>query len=198
MGRGGAAKSRSAPERRCIASGESSATDGLIRFALSPDGALVPDLAERLPGRGAWLTARRDAVALAAKKRLFSRAFRQPVEVPEGLAELLEHQIVQRMVDAIGLARKAGAAVNGFEKVRARLGQGQVGAVFAASDGAEDGRRKVAGVRGDAPLVECLTSEELGLAFGRDSVIHAAFDAGGATNRVLREALRLDGFRQSG
>ncbi len=198
MGRGGVAKTRTAPERRCIASGVSGGTEGLIRFVLSPDGALVPDLAERLPGRGVWVSARRDAIALAMKKRLFSRAFRRPVEAPADLAATLEGQIVQRLIAAIGLARKAGAAVNGFEKVRARLGQGGAGAVFAASDGADDGRRKVAGLRGDAPLIECLSAEELGWAFGRSAVIHAVLEPGGATDRVLREAHRLDGFRQSG
>ncbi|MEM7545482.1 MAG: RNA-binding protein [Pseudomonadota bacterium] len=197
MTRGGAAKHREAPERRCIASGTSGATDRMIRFVLDPAGTLTPDLAERLPGRGAWLTADTASVALAVKKRLFSRAFRRPVETGEDLAVRLEALLTGRLVDAIGLARKAGLAVNGFEKARARLRKPGVGAVLAAFDGAEDGRGKVAALRGDAPLIEVLTSAELGLAFGRDSVIHAVLDQGGATERVLREADRLDGFRQS-
>jgi predicted RNA-binding protein YlxR (DUF448 family) len=198
MGRGGAAKDRTAPERRCIATGRSGPTDRLIRFVLSPDGSLAPDLAERLPGRGVWLSSDRASVDLAVRKRLFSRGFRKSVDVAGDLADQLEARIVQRLVEAIGLCRKAGQAVCGFEMVRARLGQGGASAVFAASDGAEDGRRKVAGLRGDAQLIECLTAAELGLAFGRDSVIHAVLDAGGASARVLREARRLDGFRQSG
>lgn len=198
MTRGGAAKDRDGPERRCIATGISGPTDPLIRFALDPDGRLTPDLAERLPGRGVWLTADRSAVATALKKRLFSRGFRQPVEAPEDLADLLERLAARRVVEAVSLARKAGLAVNGFEKVRARLRKGPCGALLAARDGADDGRGKVAALRGDAPLVEVLTSDELGLAFGRDSVIHAALESGGATDRVLREARRLDGLRQSG
>lgn len=198
MTRGGAAKDRDGPERRCIATGVSGPTDPLIRFVLDPDGRLTPDLAERLPGRGVWLTADRKAVETAVKKRLFSRGFKQPVEAPEGLAETLERLAAQRAVEAVSLARKAGLAVNGFEKVRARLRQGPCGALLAARDGAADGRGKVAAMRGDAPLIEALTSDELGLAFGRDSVIHAVLDAGGATDRVLREARRLDGLRQSG
>ncbi|MEM6662503.1 MAG: DUF448 domain-containing protein, partial [Pseudomonadota bacterium] len=57
MTRGGRRKDRDGPERRCIATGETGATDRLIRFVLAPEGGLVPDLAARLPGRGAWLTA---------------------------------------------------------------------------------------------------------------------------------------------
>ncbi|MEO1612173.1 MAG: RNA-binding protein [Pseudomonadota bacterium] len=198
MTRGGAARDRDGPERRCIATGISGPTDPLIRFVLDPDGRLTPDLAERLPGRGVWLTADREAVGTAVKKRLFSRGFKQPVEAPEDLADRLERLAAQRAVEAVSLARKAGLAVNGFEKVRARLRQGPCGALLAARDGAADGRGKVAALRGEAPLVEALTSGELGLAFGRDSVIHAVLERGGATDRVLREAGRLDGLRQSG
>lgn len=198
MTRGGAAKERTGPERRCVATGVSGPTDPLIRFVLDPEGRLTPDLAEKLPGRGVWLTADRAAVGLAVKKRLFSRGFRQPVEAPDDLADQLEALAAARAVEALSLTRKAGLAIAGFEKVRARLRQGLAGALIAARDGAEDGRRKLAPLRGEAPLVEALTGDEMGLAFGRDSVIHAVLDQGGATDRFLREARRLDGLRQSG
>lgn len=198
MTRGGQPKQREAPERRCIATGVSSETAGLIRFVLDPDGGLTPDLAERLPGRGTWLSATREAAALAAKKRLFSRGFKQPVEVRDDLPDQLEALLAKRLIEAISLARKAGLAVNGFEKVKARLKQGGVSVLLAASDGAEDGRGKLAPLAGGADIVSVLAADELGMAFGRDSVVHAALDVGGATDRVLREARRLDGFRQSG
>lgn len=206
MARGGALKMQDEPERRCIATGESGGTERKIRFVLDPEGRLTPDLAARLPGRGVWLTAERQLVERAVKKRLFSRGFRQPVEAPEDLAGRLEALLAARLIEAIGLARKAGLAVTGFEKVRAQLKKGPAGALLAASDGAEDGRRKVSSLalaleragQAATPLVESLRSDELGLAFGRDSVIHAILDRGGATDRVIREAHRLDGFRQSG
>jgi len=198
MTRGGQSKTREAPERRCIATGVSDETAGLIRFVLDPDGCLTPDLAERLPGRGAWLSATRDAAALAAKKRLFSRGFKQPVEVSADLPDQLDALLAKRLIEAISLTRKAGLAVNGFEKVKARLKKGGVGVLLAGSDGAEDGRGKLALLVGNAAIIAVLTSDELGLAFGRDSVVHAALDVGGATERVVREARRLDGFRQSG
>lgn len=206
MTRGGAAKDRDGPERRCIATGESGETDRLIRFVLDPDGRLTPDLAARLPGRGVWLKSERALVEKAVKKRLFARGFRQPVEAPADLAGRLETLLVARLVEALGIARKAGLAVTGFEKVRARLKKGRAGALLAASDGADDGRRKLTSVifaiekagGGAVPLLDVLRSEELGLAFGRDSVIHAVLEQGGATDRVVREARRLDGFRQPG
>lgn len=187
------------PERRCIASGESGPTYGKVRFVLDPDGRLTPDLAERLPGRGVWLSADRAAVDKAVKKRLFSRGFKQPVETPPTLADDLEALLLRRAVDAISICRKAGAALNGFEKVRARLrSEDPVGALLAASDGAADGRGKLVPLAGDARVIAVLTADELGMAFGRDSVVHASLDAGGTTDRAVRELDRLDGLRQSG
>ncbi|MBK0401096.1 RNA-binding protein [Limibaculum sp. M0105] len=196
MTRGGRGWAHDAPERRCIASGESGPTGPLIRFVLGPDDSVVPDLAGKLPGRGAWLSADRAAVAKALKKNLFARAFRRPVRVAPDLADQLEALIARRLVDLVALARKAGQAVAGFEKVRARLGEGRVGVLVTASDAAADGRAKLARIAPDhAGRIDLLDSGELGLAFGRDFAIHAALDAGGIADRALIEAGRLAGFR---
>lgn len=196
--RGGRPKDRTEPERRCIATGERGPTAPLIRFVLGPDGRPVPDLAERLPGRGFWLGATRAAAETAVKRRAFARAARAPVETPADLPDLLEGLLARRLGEAISLARKAGLAVTGFEKVKARLKKGPVGALIEARDGSEQGRAKLRPLAGGAPVIDGLDGAELGLAFGRDFVIHAALDAGGATDRVLREARRLSGFRPGG
>jgi len=200
MTRGGRRKDRDGPERRCIATGESGPVDRLIRFALSPEGEVVPDLAARLPGRGVWLTAERALAERAVKKRLFSRAFRAQVKVPDDLPDRLEALLVERMVAIIGLARKAGQAVTGAEKVRARIRSGAAGLLVQARDGAAPGRRKVAALArgagaGGIEVVELLDATELGLAFGRDFAIHAALDSGGFAARLGTEARRLSGFR---
>lgn len=195
MTRGGALKTRTGPQRRCIATGESGPTDRLIRFLLGPGGEVVPDLAGKLPGRGVWLTAERALVERAVRKRLFARAFRAEVTVPGDLADRLEAMLAQRLIGLIGLARKAGQAVAGFEKVRERLAEGRVGALVEAVDGAPDGKGKLARLAGDVPVVEVLTGRELGLAFGRDFAIHAALDRGGFADRAIAEALRLGGLR---
>lgn len=195
MTRGGALKTRTGPERRCIATGESGPAERLIRFVLAPSGEVVPDLAGRLPGRGVWLTAERALVERAVKKRLFARGFRSQVTVPDDLADRLEAMLAQRLVELIGLARKAGQAVAGFEKVRGRLAKGQVGALIEAVDGAPDGKGKLARIAGETPVIEVLTGRELGLAFGRDFAIHAALDRGGFADRAIAEALRLGGLR---
>ena len=195
MSRGGRRKDREGPERRCVVTGDSGPTHGLIRFVVGPDGAAVPDLAEKLPGRGMWLTATREAAEAALKRRAFSRSAKAPVTAPDDLADRLEALLSARLVEAVSLARKAGLAVAGFEQVKARLKQGPVGALLEAHDGSEQGKARLRPMAGEAPILNVLDSEELGLAFGRDSVIHAALDAGGVTDRVVREATRLSGFR---
>lgn len=198
MTRGGARRDHDQPERRCIATGASGPTGTLIRFVVGPSGELVPDLAAKLPGRGVWLTADRGLVAKAVAKKLFSRAFRTQVAVPPDLAGQLEALLVRRLVELIGLARKAGQAVAGFEKVRARLKDGTAAVLVQASDGAVDGRQKLARLAGGAGRIEVLTAQELGLAFGRDFAIHAALDRGGFADRALAEAIRLSGLRAAG
>ncbi len=202
MTRGGAAKNRAMPDRRCIATGESGPTDRLIRFVLGPAAEVVPDLAAKLPGRGVWLTAERALVERAVARKLFSRAFKAPAAAPGDLADRLEALLAGRLIDVIGLARKAGQAVTGFEKVRARLKEGAAGALVQASDGAADGKAKLArmaaGVPGEVRVIEVLNSTELGLAFGRDFAIHAALDRGGFADRAVGEAARLSGLRSAG
>lgn len=197
MTRGGRARDRDSPERRCLVTGESGPVAGLVRFVLGPDGSVVPDLGERLPGRGAWVTADAAALALAARKNLFSRAFRAPAKVPADLAGQVEAGLARRLIDAIALARKAGLVTMGFDAVKARLKTGPVAALIEAADGAEGGKGKLRPLAGDAVLIDTPTAAELGLAFGREFVIHAVLDSGGAAERAVREHWRLRGFRSA-
>ncbi len=195
MTRGGREKTTDEPERKCIATGESQPKAGLIRFVLGPDGMIVPDILARLPGRGIYVSATPEALALVAKKGLFSRAARQPVKVPDDLPVLVESLLVHRVIDLISLARKAGDALCGYEKVKDWLIKGQAKTLLQASDGSERGKEKLRPPHGPESLISCLTAGELGLAFGRERAIHAALAAGGLNNRVVEEAARLVGLR---
>ena len=124
MGRGGRTKDRDVSERRCIVTGETAPKAGLIRFVIGPDNMVYPDLLEKLPGRGMWVTASRDALDKAGKGQ-FSKSAKQAVNVPDGLTDEVERQLVRRVVDLIALARKAGSAVCGFEKVALGLCSGR-------------------------------------------------------------------------
>ncbi|NNE88494.1 MAG: RNA-binding protein [Silicimonas sp.] len=196
MSRGGKDKVRNDPERRCIVSGEAQPKRGLIRFAVSPDGILVADILEKLPGRGIWVAAERDALEEAAKKDLFSRAARQKVTIPDGMVDDVERQLAKRMIDGVSMARKAGRAVAGFEKVKEWLGKDDARILLQASDGSERGKSKLHPPGGKGSFFDVLTASELGLSFGRERVIHAALGFGGLTERIREDAIRLSGVRK--
>ncbi len=196
MSRGGKDKTRDDPERRCIATGEVQPKRGLIRFAVSPDGVVVPDILEKLPGRGIWVSADRAALELAVKKGLFARAAKQAVTVSETLADDVEALLARRLIDGVSMARKAGRAIAGYEKVRDWLGKEDARILFQASDGSERGKSKLHAPGGRGSYFEVLTASELGLSFGRERVIHAALGFGGLTERIREDAIRLSGVRE--
>ena len=183
------------PCRRCIVTGAERPKAELIRFVVGPDDGIVPDLEERLPGRGLWLSADRDVVNTASAGRAFAKAARQKVNVPDNLAGRIETLLAGRTMDLIGLARRSGGVVCGFEKVRAFLKEGRKGIILAASDGARGGREKLLGTRSDAAELDMLSSLELGQALGREQVVHAIVTPGALTERIRREMERLRGFR---
>ncbi len=184
----------------------------MIRFAVSPDGELVPDVAAKLPGRGIWLSPRRDRIITATTRGLFARAARRSVRLPavdgvivspEQLADLLERLLVRRCEDGLGLARRAGQAVAGFEKVRAALARpGAVGLLLTACDASANARAKIEGVRrraDDPPAqAESLSAAEIGAGFARDHVVHAAIAPGRLAERLAADLERLDGLRSGG
>ncbi|AUH33646.1 RNA-binding protein [Paracoccus tegillarcae] len=196
MTRGGRTKDRDAPgERRCIVTGEVQPKRGLVRFVAGPDGVIVPDLAEKLPGRGVWVSADRAAIEKAAQKGLFARGLKAPVKAPENLADQVEDGLARRVVELVSLSRKAGDTVGGFEKVKAALAAGRVKVLLQASDGSDRGKGKLWTPEG-ARWFGCLTASELGLSFGRDHVIHGALAPGGLTDRIIIDASRLTGLRE--
>lgn len=197
MGRGGVSKDRTdGPERKCIATGEVQPKHGLIRFVAGPDGVIVADLLGKLPGRGVYVSADRAALEKAAGKNVFGRALKAPVQVPASLVADVEQQLARRVVDLISLARKSGAAVAGYEKVKSWLDKEEAEVLIQALDGSGRGKSKLSTPHFGF-YVGCLTADELGMAFGRQTVIHAALASGGLAQRVVEEAQRLQGLRKS-
>ncbi|NRB34661.1 MAG: RNA-binding protein [Rhodobacteraceae bacterium] len=197
MSRGGRHKSREdGPERKCLATGEREPKSGLIRFVAGPDGQVVPDIAGKLPGRGAYVAADRDALAVAVKKKLFARGLKTQVSVPDDLVDQVEAQLARRVVDLISLARKSGDAVAGYEKVKTWLDTERARVLIQASDGSDRGKSKLSTPH-YGRYIGWITADELGRAFGRQTVIHAALASGGLGPRVVEEAQRLKGVRMT-
>lgn len=184
------------PLRRCIVSREARTKDGLVRFVVGPGNELVPDIDERLPGRGIWVSADRTAIAAAVTKHLFAKAAKMTVSVPGDLPDRVETLLVRRALNQLGLARRAGAVVTGATKVRDWLEANRAGLLMCASDGAADGRRKIKVAAGSVAIVEVFSSAELSSALGGDNVHHVAVAPGNFADRISRDAARVTGFRR--
>lgn len=188
------------PLRRCILSRERLPKERMIRFVVGPDRSVVPDLGARLPGRGIWLSASYDVIEPARAKgtlvRAFARAARGPVSVPPDLPAVLEAALIRRISDYLGLARRAGQAMAGFEKAREWLRTGRVRLVLQASDGSEAERaRFLSGAASAIPVLAPLPGAALGRVFGRDYVVHVAIAPGKLAESLLIEATRLAGLQ---
>lgn len=194
MKRTPASEQETGSRRRCIVTGEIRDRARLLRFVVGPDGAIVPDVDARLPGRGLWLQPSRDIVERAVAKRLFARAARQPVVMPPELADRCEVLLVRRCCDALGLARRAGVAVAGYERVGEAARRGDAALLLFALDGAEAGRRRLTATQGAASAT-VLDADELGGVFGRERVAFVAVGPGSLCDRLSIELARLAGFR---
>jgi len=191
--------------RMCAVSREVRPIDELIRFVVSPQGEVIPDLKRKLPGRGLWVAASRRTVAEAVRRHQFSKGFKRDVRVAATLPADTEALLVRSATEALAMAAKARQVVSGFAKVEGLLEQGKAEALIHASDGAADGIRKldaIAGQRsrniGESPvlaIVTVLTSAELDLALGRSNVIHAALLAGPASKTFLSRCQTLVRYR---
>jgi uncharacterized protein len=188
-------------ERTCIVCREPKDEAELIRFVLSPDDRVVPDLRRRLPGRGVWVSLSRDAVAEACRRKLFARSLRARCTAEADLPEQVEKMLERDALALLSLANKAGLVVQGFGKVAEAIAGGRVRLLLAAADGAPDGRGKLAGrfkaSSECSELAECFDSEQLGLALGRVNVIHAAVAAGPLAEKLAVAVRRLETYRGS-
>ena len=191
------------PLRRCIVTRQRLPKEELIRFVVGPDRTLVPDLTATLPGRGIWLSASGDVLETARAQgglgRVFARAARGPVVVPSDLSGVLEAALARRIGELLGLARRAGQAVAGFDKAREWLRAGRSRLILQASDGsAAERARFLSGGGEGVTVVDPLTAAALGQVFGRDHVVHVAIAPGRLGERLAVEAARLRGLRQDG
>ena len=184
-------------ERRDLVTHEVMDESRLIRFVAGPDGQVVPDLGRKLPGRGLWVEARRASIETAVKKNGFARAAKTKLTAPADLADIVERLLVRRCLDQLGLARREGVLISGFEKSAANIRSGKAAWVLEAADGAADGRGKILALARHQTSKICgaFTADDLSLALGLENAIHAVLLAGGRADRWTIEVERLAGFR---
>ncbi len=180
--------------RRCLVTRETLPMEKMIRFCVAPDGMLTPDLGHKLPGRGLWVTADRDVIATACEKNLFTKAARRKVNYPEDLNGLISTLFLARLQSLLGVAKKAGLTVTGFEKVAEALRKGLVFCLIEATDAAQDGHEKLSRLGDGVPVVRILTADQAAQALGTGICVHAALKSGGVSDLFLAEARRFAAY----
>jgi predicted RNA-binding protein YlxR (DUF448 family) len=206
--------------RLCAVTREIRPLAHLIRFVCDPEGVVVPDLKRQLPGRGMWVTARRDTVETAIRRKAFARAFEGSVTVDAALPDLIDRLLVEAALGTFGLARKAGSVLTGFAKVEAAIAKEQIAGLVHASEAGEDGVLKLAAAlsrrnrqgrdanfrqsdgmnarsdeKNGIPVIRSFSGTQLDLALGRSNVIHAALLAGRASDIFIERLTALDRYR---
>ncbi len=188
--------------RLCLATREVKPIEDLMRYVVGPDGTIVPDIARKLPGRGAWISANRAALDYAIERRLFARAFHGKGMVDLKLPDLVERLLLKSALDALSMANKAGQVVTGYEKVKAAFATGKVSVLLDAKDAASDGTRKLtaaleSGNFDEPARIKLFSGEQLDLALGRPNVVHAALLGHPASRVFLAHCLRYERWRDN-
>lgn len=191
------------PLRRCIASGDRHDKSDMIRFVLSPDGVVTPDILGKLPGRGVYVYADGPSVKRAIKAKGFARGFKGQAKVPEDLTHQVAGLLRRRVLGLITMAMKAGHLSLGFDQVKSLAQTTPLAFRIEAADGSEDGRGKIRVLskavshelgQKIVPVIGCYTANELGQATGRERVVHAALKVGGFSRSLSPDVRRLSGF----
>ena len=190
----GPAASRAPLPRRCIATRQRQHRNGMLRFVLGPDNVVVPDLEEKLPGRGLWVCAEKHALEKAVSGNLFARAARAPAVIPDDLVQRVGDLLLKRSMRWLGQTRGAGKLYLGDFQVKEALSQNAVAFLIEASDGTQNGREKVLSRARDLPVVTCFTRAELGEAVGRSQAVHLAVCPGKLGTHFLADARRYAGI----
>ncbi|VBB69371.1 COG2740: Predicted nucleic-acid-binding protein implicated in transcription termination / ribosomal protein L7Ae family protein [invertebrate metagenome] len=181
--------------RRCLVGRVSQLQTAMLRFVIGPDALVVPDVRVKLPGRGFWLSARRDVVETAIMRKVFTKAARQPVSVPVDLADRVDSLLVRQVLDLIGLGNRAGAVVCGYEKVFTAVKSGQIAFLIEACDAAPSGCEKIRRIGRELPVINLFGGATLGAAVGQAEVMHVAVKTGRMAEVLLLEASRLVCYR---
>ena len=192
-------------ERTCAVTRAHRTPEEMIRFVVDPEGNVIPDLKRKLPGRGVWVTATTECVSEAIKRGVFAKGFRRPVAVSPEMTEIIEKSLEKDLLQSLSLANKAGMVFAGTFQVEKALANDDISVLVQAADGSRDGLRKIRHLANRTALepdsleiLDFLDSEQIGLALGRASVVHAALRRGPVTQALMARARRLASFRGLG
>lgn len=156
--------------RTCCACRQPSSPTELIRWVRGEDGHVVPDLAARGFGRGAWIHPHPSC--LKSLRSALQRSFRAPIatETAEGLL-LLQRAAEHRAKQLLGLARRRGLLDFGADSTAEAWRRGEVELLVVARDAQAGAKLPFVEEAVTQKKAVCWSNkEELGRLFGRPEV----------------------------
>lgn len=184
-------------ERRCAQTRQIKDISQMVRFVANDIGEVFPDVSARAPGRGVWISACGEILAQAIKSNAFSKSLKRSIHPKAELIDLTRDALMQKAIGFIGLAKRAGQLVLGFDQVSDYLRKSAPAFVIEACDGSNDGRDKILYLSqkwDDVKIIGCFSSDDLGKVLGRDNIIHALMPKGQFAQNWNLEIERLKGF----
>jgi predicted RNA-binding protein YlxR (DUF448 family) len=179
----------------CVVTGESVPLPDLIRFVVSPDKEIVPDLAEKLPGQYFYIKADLATLKKGIWRNSFASVARDNVKVPKDLIEIVEKGLSRMAMETLGLARRAGQLISGFASVEDQLRKEAFGVYVVAADASDHGRYKLEKQIRSQVVLDLWTSAELSSALGEANTNHLLLAPGGLAEKLLRVAKKLKAVR---
>lgn len=189
--------SRETIERKCILDGSVKPQSELLRF-VELNNTLLPDFNKKLPGKGMYITNNRFSLEKALEKKLFHKVSRHNLKIAENFVETIEELIKQKALETLNLARKSGALVTGFEKVKEAVKKNQVKFIIEATNAGTDGKEKVALFAKNIEIFNLFSIDELDMCLNKENTVHIAILKSDIAVMVYQNLKRYQNFLSDG
>ena len=160
-------------ERKCILEGVVKPISQLLRF-VELNNELLPDFNKKLPAKGMYVTANKLSLQKALQKKLFHKVSKHNLKIAEDFMNTVENLIKHQTMESLNLARKSGALITGFEKVKEAIKKGNVAFIIEAKDAALDGKEKVVLFAKNIEIFNLFSIDELDKALNKVNTVHIA------------------------
>ena len=188
--------------RKCVATATVLEKSEMLRFVVSPDNVVTPDIKAKLPGRGAWVTAEKAMVEQVIAKNLFNKAFKHKVKIIDDMADLIGDLLKKDVLDALSICRKTGDLQMGHLKAEESILSGRTRIYVVANDAGKDTRKKltakmrtIAAKKGKKTyIIDHFSTAELVKCLGQSKVIHVAIKTGPMAVSLLAKIEKWDRY----
>ncbi|MBO4294853.1 MAG: ribosomal L7Ae/L30e/S12e/Gadd45 family protein, partial [Alphaproteobacteria bacterium] len=99
--------------------------------------------------------------------------------------------------DWVNLARKAGALVTGFEKVKASIVKNKAAFVIMATDVADDGSEKIEAIAQNLEILKVYERKDLDEALNKENTVYVAVLKSDIASKVLEHVKRYQTFLEN-